>query len=143
MGAVDPTSGTVTLHEVVRGFGALLRSGWKPLRNIVFASWDAEEVRSQLNKMLVYPVELIGVGSTVSLAVPSGQRISLTGYPGTLPHISTLVSPFIDVLASVLPHRGRDRRVCWRLALGGDGVPIPSAPHPRRRARYSTPNGPS
>ncbi|KAL1946513.1 hypothetical protein VTO73DRAFT_14617 [Trametes versicolor] len=43
MGAVDPTSGTVTLHEIVRGFGALLRSGWKPLRNIVFASWDAEE----------------------------------------------------------------------------------------------------
>ncbi|KAI0353023.1 Zn-dependent exopeptidase [Trametes cingulata] len=43
MGAVDPTSGTVSLHEVVRGFGALLRKGWKPLRNIVFASWDAEE----------------------------------------------------------------------------------------------------
>ncbi|KAI0335653.1 Zn-dependent exopeptidase [Cubamyces sp. BRFM 1775] len=43
MGAVDPTSGTVSLHEVVRGFGALYRKGWKPLRNIVFASWDAEE----------------------------------------------------------------------------------------------------
>lgn len=45
MGAVDPVSGTVSLHEVIRGFGALLRSGWKPLRNVVFASWDAEEVR--------------------------------------------------------------------------------------------------
>ncbi|KAI9056504.1 Zn-dependent exopeptidase [Trametes sanguinea] len=43
MGAVDPTSGTVTMHEVVRGFGTLLKKGWKPLRNIVFASWDAEE----------------------------------------------------------------------------------------------------
>ncbi|KAI0940119.1 hypothetical protein AcV5_001313 [Taiwanofungus camphoratus] len=43
MGAVDPVSGTVSLHEVIRGFGALLRSGWKPLRNVVFASWDAEE----------------------------------------------------------------------------------------------------
>lgn len=53
MGAVDPTSGTVSLHEVVRGFGALLKSGWKPLRNIVFASWDAEEVRSQFNTMVV------------------------------------------------------------------------------------------
>ncbi|KAI0832612.1 Zn-dependent exopeptidase [Trametes gibbosa] len=42
-GAVDPTSGTVSLHEVVRGFGALLKNGWTPLRNIVFASWDAEE----------------------------------------------------------------------------------------------------
>lgn len=45
MGASDPTSGTVSLHELIRGYGALLKSGWKPLRTIVFASWDAEEVR--------------------------------------------------------------------------------------------------
>jgi N-acetylated-alpha-linked acidic dipeptidase len=32
MGAADPTSGTVTLHEIIRGFGALLKKGWKPLR---------------------------------------------------------------------------------------------------------------
>ncbi|RDX41174.1 Zn-dependent exopeptidase [Lentinus brumalis] len=43
MGGADPTSGTVSLHEVVRGFGALIKSGWRPLRNIVIASWDAEE----------------------------------------------------------------------------------------------------
>ncbi|GLB33889.1 putative vacuolar protein sorting-associated protein 70 [Lyophyllum shimeji] len=43
MGAADPTSGTVSLHEIIRGFGALLRKGWKPLRTVVFASWDAEE----------------------------------------------------------------------------------------------------
>ncbi|KZT71471.1 Zn-dependent exopeptidase [Daedalea quercina L-15889] len=42
-GAVDPVSGTVSLHELIRGFGALLESGWKPLRTIVIASWDAEE----------------------------------------------------------------------------------------------------
>ena len=44
MGAADPTSGTVSLHEVIKGLGTLLRNGWKPLRNIVIASWDAEEV---------------------------------------------------------------------------------------------------
>ncbi|KAG5648992.1 hypothetical protein DXG03_000341 [Asterophora parasitica] len=43
LGAADPTSGTVSLHEIVRGFGALLRKGWKPLRTVVFASWDGEE----------------------------------------------------------------------------------------------------
>ncbi|KAH7930683.1 Zn-dependent exopeptidase [Leucogyrophana mollusca] len=43
MGAADPTSGTVSLHEVVRGLGALVRRGWRPLRTIVIASWDAEE----------------------------------------------------------------------------------------------------
>lgn len=44
MGAADPSSGTTSLHEVVRGLGHLLRKGWKPLRTILIASWDAEEV---------------------------------------------------------------------------------------------------
>ncbi|KAJ7167547.1 Zn-dependent exopeptidase [Mycena filopes] len=43
LGASDPISGTASLQEVVRGYGALLKAGWKPLRTIVFASWDAEE----------------------------------------------------------------------------------------------------
>ena len=37
MGAADPTSGTVSLIEIVRGFGALLKKGWKPLRTSVTA----------------------------------------------------------------------------------------------------------
>ena len=44
MGAADPTSGTVSMIEIVKGYGELLRRGWKPLRTILFASWDAEEV---------------------------------------------------------------------------------------------------
>ncbi|KAH7887556.1 hypothetical protein F5I97DRAFT_1861258 [Phlebopus sp. FC_14] len=43
LGASDPSSGTVSVHEAVRGFGALLRMGWKPLRTILIASWDGEE----------------------------------------------------------------------------------------------------
>ena len=42
-GAADPVSGTVSTHEVARAFSALLQDGWKPLRTIIFASWDAEE----------------------------------------------------------------------------------------------------
>lgn len=42
-GAVDPHSGTVAMLEAVRGVGALLKSGWRPKRSIIFASWDAEE----------------------------------------------------------------------------------------------------
>ena len=42
-GAGDPNSGSAALNEVVRTFGAALRAGWKPLRTIVFASWDGEE----------------------------------------------------------------------------------------------------
>ncbi|KIK69969.1 hypothetical protein GYMLUDRAFT_212939 [Collybiopsis luxurians FD-317 M1] len=43
LGAADPVSGTVSLTEIVRGLGALLRQGWRPLRTILIASWDAEE----------------------------------------------------------------------------------------------------
>ena len=42
-GAVDPNSGTAAMLEAVHGVGELLKSGWKPKRTIVFASWDAEE----------------------------------------------------------------------------------------------------
>lgn len=42
-GAGDPNSGSAALNEVVRSFGAALAKGWKPLRTIVFASWDGEE----------------------------------------------------------------------------------------------------
>lgn len=42
-GAVDPNSGSAALLEAVHGVGALLHSGWKPKRTLVFASWDAEE----------------------------------------------------------------------------------------------------
>ena len=42
-GAVDPGSGTAVMLEVVRIFGELKKMGWRPLRTIEFASWDAEE----------------------------------------------------------------------------------------------------
>ena len=42
-GAGDPNSGSAALNEVVRSFGEALKKGWKPLRTIVFASWDGEE----------------------------------------------------------------------------------------------------
>ncbi|KAE8349904.1 hypothetical protein BDV28DRAFT_140193 [Aspergillus coremiiformis] len=42
-GAGDPNSGSAVLNEVVRSFGKALKAGWKPLRTIVFASWDGEE----------------------------------------------------------------------------------------------------
>jgi N-acetylated-alpha-linked acidic dipeptidase len=42
-GAVDPNSGTAAMLEAVHGVGELLKSGWRPKRTIIFASWDAEE----------------------------------------------------------------------------------------------------
>jgi N-acetylated-alpha-linked acidic dipeptidase len=42
-GGVDPSSGSAALMELARTLGALARSGWRPRRSILFASWDAEE----------------------------------------------------------------------------------------------------
>lgn len=51
LGATDPISGTATLLEIVRGLGHLVKKGWKPLRTILIASWDAEEVPSTLRML--------------------------------------------------------------------------------------------
>lgn len=42
-GAVDPGSGTISMLEMARAIGALTRTGWRPRRTIVLASWDGEE----------------------------------------------------------------------------------------------------
>ncbi len=42
-GAVDPNSGSAAQVEAVRGVGELLKTGWRPKRTLVFASWDGEE----------------------------------------------------------------------------------------------------
>lgn len=42
-GTADPISGTASMHEAVAGLGALLKTGWRPLRSILIASWDGEE----------------------------------------------------------------------------------------------------
>ncbi|KAL2158469.1 hypothetical protein VTH06DRAFT_4235 [Thermothelomyces fergusii] len=42
-GSADPNSGSAILNEAIRSLGEALQQGWKPLRTIVFASWDGEE----------------------------------------------------------------------------------------------------
>ncbi len=42
-GAVDPNSGTAAQIEVARALAAAMKTGWRPRRTIVLASWDAEE----------------------------------------------------------------------------------------------------
>ncbi|KAI0516764.1 N-acetylated-alpha-linked acidic dipeptidase-like protein 2 [Xylaria bambusicola] len=42
-GGADPNSGTAIIVELSRAFGKLLAQGWRPKRNIVLCSWDAEE----------------------------------------------------------------------------------------------------
>ncbi len=42
-GAWDPLSGHVAMMAEAKAIGALLKSGWKPQRTLIYASWDGEE----------------------------------------------------------------------------------------------------
>jgi len=43
-GGVDPSSGTASMMELTRAFGAMLKNGFRPKRTLVFCSWDGEEI---------------------------------------------------------------------------------------------------
>ena len=43
-GGVDPSSGTASMMEMTRAFGAMLKQGVRPRRTLIFCSWDGEEV---------------------------------------------------------------------------------------------------
>ena len=42
-GAWDPMSGHVALMAEAKAIGALLKTGWRPSRTLIYASWDGEE----------------------------------------------------------------------------------------------------
>lgn len=42
-GTSDPISGQAALLEEARALGALYKEGWRPLRTLMFLSWDGEE----------------------------------------------------------------------------------------------------
>ncbi|MEO8812127.1 MAG: M28 family peptidase, partial [Caulobacteraceae bacterium] len=42
-GAQDPLSGQTALMEEAKAIGVLAKSGWRPKRTLVYASWDGEE----------------------------------------------------------------------------------------------------
>lgn len=120
-GAVDPVSGTVAMLEAARGVGVLLRSGWRPKRTILFASWDAEEQglvgstewleqhENELNRAVAYfNSDTGGVGPNFrASAVPS-------------------LRPFLrDIARSVPSPKGGTLYDAWKAA--GRRAPTPDA----------------
>ncbi|TFK28864.1 Zn-dependent exopeptidase [Coprinopsis marcescibilis] len=109
LGAADPTSGTVSLREIVRGFGELLKKGWKPLRTIVIASWDGEEYGlvgstewgEDFEKWISgHVVAYLNVDVSVS-----GSRWNVAGSP-SLAHL-------IHKTALDIPHPNKSGKTLW------------------------------
>lgn len=116
-GASDPSSGTVSLSEVVRGFGALLKEGWSPLRTILITSWDGEEFGlvgstewgedfSEWIKNHV--VAYVNMDTSVS-----GSRLKAAGSP--------LLSHLLRETAEQIPHPTSEDRSLWD-ARGDSGT---------------------
>jgi N-acetylated-alpha-linked acidic dipeptidase len=42
-GAMDPISGQASMLEEAKAIGALVKSGWKPKRTVIYCAWDGEE----------------------------------------------------------------------------------------------------
>ncbi|CAE6386040.1 unnamed protein product [Rhizoctonia solani] len=109
LGAGDPTSGTVSVHEVAKGLGELLKQGWKPLRTIVFASWDAEEYgligSTEWGEDFADWIQEHVVAYLNVDVASAGDRFSLSGSP-SLAHI--LRQAAIDV-----PHPSDTNRTLW------------------------------
>ncbi|KAF8195605.1 Zn-dependent exopeptidase [Mycena galopus ATCC 62051] len=109
MGAADPSSGSASVNEVVRGLGALLKKGWKPLRTILIASWDAEEygligstewVEDFPEFIDNHVVTYLNLDSSVS-----GSRFSSSASPS--------LSHFLRQAALDIPHPTSPGRTLW------------------------------
>lgn len=124
-GAADPVSGTVSMAEVIRAFGAMMEEGWKPVRTILFASWDAEEY--SLVGSTEYGEDFAqwigGEGGRVVAYLNLGASQSAFSAPSA--GIGTCADPGPD-----------DRYGGIRLAVERVGLALARAPHPAHRARY-------
>ncbi|OSS53751.1 hypothetical protein B5807_00268 [Epicoccum nigrum] len=84
-GAADPGSGTAIMLEVVRVLGDLRAQGWRPLRTIEFASWDAgehnhmgatEHVEANVDSLRENALAYINIDAAIT-----GDKLWATGSP--------------------------------------------------------------
>merc|ERR1711936_412056 len=97
-GAVDPSSGTAQMMELVRVLGEKKKNGWRPRRTMMFLSWGAEEYSLCGSREFVeqYEVQLSerGVGYLNTDVCMSGPIL----HPAASP---TLGSLFLEATKAV------------------------------------------
>jgi len=134
-GAVDPNSGTAAMLETVHGLGALLKSGWRPRRTIVFGSWDGEEegligsteFAEQYAPQLEHAVAYFNMD--VAVGGPNFGASSVPSLKGFLR----------DVARGVPSPKGGSVYDVWRAAV--ERRRVESAPPEGRRSNAADPRG--
>ena len=87
-GAVDPNSGTAAQLEVGRALAAALKTGWRPKRTIILASWDAEEYglvgSTEWAEANAADLQKNAVAYLNGDAVVTGSTLNMSGSPSLL-----------------------------------------------------------
>jgi len=122
-GGVDPSSGSTVLMELARTLGSLVRSGSRPKRTILLASWDAEEyaMTSSTEWGEQHALELRG--KTVAYLNVDAAVSGSTFFARAVPSLAHLVASTAGVADSVIDTRlggGSD----YMVFLNHLGVPI-------------------
>ncbi|KAG1755479.1 hypothetical protein EDB19DRAFT_1661644 [Suillus lakei] len=108
-GASDPSSGTVSLSEVIRGFGVLLKKGWRPLRTILITSWDGEEFglvgSTEWGEDFSEWIKDHVVAYVNMDTSASGSRLKAAGSP--------LLAHLLRETAEQIPHPTSEERSLW------------------------------
>lgn len=128
-GAADPNSGTAALLETARGFGQMLRGGWRPRRTIVLCSWDAEEYAligstewAEDNAGVLGPRAVAYLNVDVAVAGPGFE-------PSATPQLDSLLF-YAAAKVEDPDHFGRSLLDTWTASQlsrsgGGAAAPIP------------------
>jgi N-acetylated-alpha-linked acidic dipeptidase len=116
-GASDPSSGTVSLSEVIRGFGVLRKEGWSPLRTILITSWDGEEFglvgSTEWGEDFSEWIKDHVVAYVNMDTSASGSRLKAAGSP--------LLAHLLRETAEQIPHPTSEERSLWD-ARGDSGT---------------------
>ncbi|HSA91822.1 MAG TPA: M28 family metallopeptidase [Terriglobales bacterium] len=89
-GAVDPNSGTASQLEAVAGIGELLKTGWRPRRTLIFASWDAEEfgLTGSTEWVEQHAKEMAGVVAYLNIdSAVAGSNFTASAVPSLKPFV--------------------------------------------------------
>jgi len=130
-GASDSVSGHVSMMAVARAMSAMMKTGWKPRRSVLFISWDGEE------QGLLGSTEFVE-DLTAELKAKTAVYVNRDAGAGGLNFSSSAVhslTPFVHELAQSIQPQGATRNLYegWlerarEQAPARDGRPLLKSP---------------
>ncbi|GAB9465954.1 Glutamate carboxypeptidase [Globisporangium polare] len=127
-GAVDPSSGSAVMLELARNLGNLLKTGWRPRRKLILASWDGEEygllgsteyAEDHADYLMKHAVAYINVDNVVGPYVTASGTPSIAGFLMDTAKAIPANKYFANETATSLYEQWANQTSLRRSALGG------------------------